>query len=72
VSESALSLSVRAEALRRDVRRVLSGSAAIFLPAEVKLLFQEQTDILSGLAEVAKELKNGTPPADLGGTLERK
>lgn len=54
-----LTLAARALKLRYDVQRVLSGSAAIFLPADVKVLMQEQADILSGLAQAVASLQKG-------------
>lgn len=51
---SDLTIAARALKLRFDVMRVLSGSAAIFLPGEVKTLLQEQADILSALAQMVQ------------------
>jgi hypothetical protein len=49
-----MTIAARAMKLRHDVQRVLSGSSAIFLPAEVKTLLQEQADILSALAQLVQ------------------
>lgn len=54
---SELSIAARALKLRYDTQRILSGSAAIFLPAEVKALLGEQADILSGLAQAVAALQ---------------
>lgn len=52
-----LSLSARALKLKLDIKRVLSGSAAIFLPADVKDLLSEQAAIIAALAQIISNLQ---------------